>query len=82
MKNQSSGQTVIEGIVTACSWDDSGMVTAVSISANDEKEYHIGANAGSDRLVDLVHKHIRATGNFHAGPGLGVFHIKEYEIIS
>jgi len=75
-------QTVIEGIVTPSGWDDSGTVTAVTISANDEEEYYIRASAGGDELIRLMHKHIRAKGTFKTDEGSDVFVVREYEIIA
>lgn len=82
MEGKSDEQMVIEGIVTPCNWDDSGTVTAVTISANDEEEYSVRANAGGDELIGLMHKHIRAKGIFRADEGSDVFIVREYEILS
>ena len=82
MAGEVGEQMVIEGIVTPCSWDDSGTVTAVTISANDEEEYSVRASAGGDELISLMHKHIRAKGIFRTDEGSEVFVVREFEIIS
>jgi len=75
-------QTVVEGIVTPCNWDKEGTVIAVAISAKNEEEYLIHANARGNDLIKHMHAHIRATGTFQSDKEKEVFVVKEFEVIS
>lgn len=82
MKGDARNQTVIEGVVTPCNWDDGGTVIGVALSARDEEEYVIHASAKGGELINLIHEHIRARGTLRTKNQRGVFVVREYEIIS
>lgn len=75
-------QTVVEGIVTPCNWDEKGTVIAVAISARDEEEYLIHTNARGNDLIKHMHAHVRAKGVLRSYKEKEVFVVKEYEVIS
>lgn len=82
MKREARNQTVIEGVVTPCSWDDGGRVIGVALSARGEQEYAIHTSAKGGELIKLIHEHIRAKGTLRSKNQRGVFVVREYEIIS
>ena len=52
----------IHGIVTPCEWNNDEQVTAVSIEANDEKEYFVHMKGKGKDLLGLLRKSIHITG--------------------
>jgi hypothetical protein len=82
MGNDTADQTVIEGIVTPCDWDESGRVIAVALSARDEEEYLIDSSARGRQLISHIHQQVRATGILQAHAEQDVLVVTEYEIIS
>lgn len=81
MENNLSPLTVIEGIVTPCKWDESGTVTAVTISAKDEEEYVIDAGLQGEDLMKFLHSLVRAKGLLRSEMDAEVFVVKDYEVI-
>ncbi|MDY0042393.1 MAG: hypothetical protein RBS57_18950 [Desulforhabdus sp.] len=75
-------QIMVEGVVTPCNWDQEGTVIAVTISAKDEEEYLIHANAKGRDLIKHMHAHVRVKGVFQSHKEKEVFVVKEYEVIS
>ena len=82
MGNDTTDQTVIEGIVTPCNWDEGGRVIAVALSARDEEEYPIDSSGGGSQLIQHMHQQVRVTGVLQKNAEGEVLLVKEYEIIS
>jgi hypothetical protein len=60
--NQFGPATPLKGLVVPVDWDEDGQVTAVAISAHDEKEYRVEPDGAAAGLFELIREEVEVTG--------------------